>query len=278
MMAESDLKIFDGHRMILEDEEFVGRVRETVEARIRGRERVVPRHRRTLGASMLSVWRMAICANARPTSATSAIACCAICARKTARGRSRKPTIIVAEELTLSQLTMVSHENLVGIALQSGGVTSHAAILARSFEIPTVVGVEHLMESVEREATRWCSTATRASSTSIRRSDVEKDYVSADQALRQLQARADGRCRTSRPLPATAHRVQMLANIALYSRISRSRCVTAPRASVCCVRSFRFSPMRISPTRTSRSTLVHQDVAGVRPAAGHDSHSGYRRR
>src|SRR5208337_5597535 len=59
-----------------------------------------------------------------------------------------KPTIIVAEELTLSQLMLVSHDKLAGIALQSGGVTSHAAILARAFEIPTVVGVEHLMESV----------------------------------------------------------------------------------------------------------------------------------
>ena len=43
---------------------------------------------------------------------------------------------------------MVNHDRLAGIALQSGGVTSHAAILARAFEIPTVVGVEHLMESV----------------------------------------------------------------------------------------------------------------------------------
>ncbi len=55
---------------------------------------------------------------------------------------------MVAEELTLSQLTLVSHDNLAGIALQSGGVTSHAALLARAFEIPTVVGVEQLMESV----------------------------------------------------------------------------------------------------------------------------------
>ena len=31
MMPEADLKIFDGHRMILEDEEFIGRVREAIE-------------------------------------------------------------------------------------------------------------------------------------------------------------------------------------------------------------------------------------------------------
>ena len=115
--------------------------------RLHRRERAVPRDR---GALRLRCWRSptATCASARPTSATSAIACCAICARKKAAAPFAKPTIIVAEELTLSQLTLVSHENLAGIALQSGGVTSHAAILARSFEIPTVVGVEHLMESV----------------------------------------------------------------------------------------------------------------------------------
>jgi len=32
--------------------------------------------------------------------------------------------------------------------LATGGVTSHASILAKSFEIPTVVGVEHLTEAV----------------------------------------------------------------------------------------------------------------------------------
>ncbi len=78
----------------------------------------------------------------------SVSACCAICGQEDRKAAFSKSTILVAEELTLSQLTLVSHENLVAIALQSGGVTSHAAILARSFEIPTVVGVEHLMESV----------------------------------------------------------------------------------------------------------------------------------
>jgi phosphotransferase system enzyme I (PtsP) len=62
--------------------------------------------------------------------------------------RFAKSTVLVADELTLSQLTLVSHENLTAIALQSGGATSHAAILARAFEIPTVVGIEALMESV----------------------------------------------------------------------------------------------------------------------------------
>ena len=67
--------------------------------------------------------------------------------RDTAAGRKSafaKATILVAEELTLSQMTLVSHENLVGIALQSGGVTSHTAILARAFPGRRIIQVPAL--------------------------------------------------------------------------------------------------------------------------------------
>jgi phosphotransferase system enzyme I (PtsP) len=57
-------------------------------------------------------------------------------------------TVLVAEDVTLSDLTMVEHERLRGVVLASGGMTSHATILAKSFEIPTVVGVEHLTDAV----------------------------------------------------------------------------------------------------------------------------------
>jgi phosphotransferase system enzyme I (PtsP) len=58
-----------------------------------------------------------------------------------------KDSVLVAEELTLSDLSIVEHDHLCGIVLATGGVTSHASILAKSFEIPTVVGVEHLTEA-----------------------------------------------------------------------------------------------------------------------------------
>jgi phosphotransferase system enzyme I (PtsP) len=65
---------------------------------------------------------------------------------------SEKPlagnAVLMAEELTLSDLSELEHGSLKGIVLATGGVTSHASILAKSFEIPTVVGVDHLLESV----------------------------------------------------------------------------------------------------------------------------------
>ena len=55
--------------------------------------------------------------------------------------------VLVAGELTLSDLAMVEHSRLRGIVTASGGVTSHAAILAKSLEIPTVVGVAGILDA-----------------------------------------------------------------------------------------------------------------------------------
>lgn len=56
--------------------------------------------------------------------------------------------VLVADEVSLSDLATVEHHHLNGLVLASGGVTSHASILAKSLEIPTVVGVDKAMEAV----------------------------------------------------------------------------------------------------------------------------------
>jgi phosphotransferase system enzyme I (PtsP) len=54
--------------------------------------------------------------------------------------------VLVAPELTLSDILLIEPEQLKGIVMGVGGATSHASILAKSLEIPTVVGVERLDE------------------------------------------------------------------------------------------------------------------------------------
>jgi len=56
--------------------------------------------------------------------------------------------ILVAADVVLSDLAIVEQEDLRGMVLASGGVTSHASILAKSLEIPTVVGTEHAEEVI----------------------------------------------------------------------------------------------------------------------------------
>jgi len=57
------------------------------------------------------------------------------------------PFILVAKELSPSQLVRLNNEHLVGIVTLQGGVNSHAAIMARALEIPYILGVEGKLDS-----------------------------------------------------------------------------------------------------------------------------------
>lgn len=52
-----------------------------------------------------------------------------------------KGTVIVAKELTPSMTAGINKDNIVGIITETGGTTSHSAILARALEIPAVLSV-----------------------------------------------------------------------------------------------------------------------------------------
>ena len=57
-------------------------------------------------------------------------------------GQLREATICLADELTPSQFLELDKAHLKGLLLRGGGTTSHTVILARSFNIPTLVGVD----------------------------------------------------------------------------------------------------------------------------------------
>src|SRR4030095_10643356 len=59
--------------------------------------------------------------------------------------------VLVAQDLSPADLKMLEGDKFKGIALATGGVTSHASILAKSFEIPSVVAIEGLMEAVHQD-------------------------------------------------------------------------------------------------------------------------------
>ena len=59
-----------------------------------------------------------------------------------------KGTVIVAKELTPSMTAGINNENIVGIVTETGGKTSHSAILARALEIPAVLSVNNAVSQL----------------------------------------------------------------------------------------------------------------------------------
>jgi phosphotransferase system enzyme I (PtsI) len=56
--------------------------------------------------------------------------------------------VLVGRELSIVDMFNAANEHVRGIVTQAGGLTSHAAIFARSMRIPTLAGVEGLLDAV----------------------------------------------------------------------------------------------------------------------------------
>jgi phosphotransferase system enzyme I (PtsI) len=65
--------------------------------------------------------------------------------------RSVKPnSIIVAHDLSPTMTAELDKDRVLGLATEAGGRTSHTAILARSLEIPAVVGLGYVSEPIRQ--------------------------------------------------------------------------------------------------------------------------------
>jgi len=60
-------------------------------------------------------------------------------------------TILIASELGPAELTVLSQRRVAGLVTEHGAPYSHSAILARSLEIPMVVGVHHALELLRED-------------------------------------------------------------------------------------------------------------------------------
>ena len=63
-----------------------------------------------------------------------------------------RPAIVVADDLPPSLTATLPRDRLLGIALAGSSPTAHAAILARAYGIPAVVGVRDLLETLTAAA------------------------------------------------------------------------------------------------------------------------------
>lgn len=64
-------------------------------------------------------------------------------------GKISEPTILIAHDLTPAEMVHIQAGGVVGIITETGGPTTHAAILARSMEIPAIVGAGPLFGKLQ---------------------------------------------------------------------------------------------------------------------------------
>ena len=126
--------------------------------------------------------------------------------------------VLVAHDLSPADLSMLEGDKFQGICLATGGVTSHASILAKSFEIPSVVAIGDLMESVHQGDMLIVdgnagNVHVNPNSEVIREYNrLERDYAELNRELGELKGLP--------PETLDGHRVSLYANIGLLSDVA----------------------------------------------------------
>ncbi|MCX7028165.1 MAG: phosphoenolpyruvate--protein phosphotransferase [Spirochaetes bacterium] len=119
--------------------------------------------------------------------------------------------IIVARELLPSDMITMARERIKGIVTESGGRTSHAAILARAFQIPAVLGVGAFVSDV-KALTPLIVDGDRG----VVVIDPDGEALKKERAAHSMRIRKESAFKSIRDLPATTkdgERIFLKANI-----------------------------------------------------------------
>ncbi|HJV65073.1 MAG TPA: phosphoenolpyruvate--protein phosphotransferase [Geomonas sp.] len=126
--------------------------------------------------------------------------------------------IVVAHDLSPADILQIDKSQVIGFATDLGGKTSHSAILARSFEIPAVVGLEKITQEVSDGELAIVDGAT---GTVIINPDPEqfKDYLNRKHRYEYIEREL----LKLRDLPAQTldgHRMRLKGNVEFVDEVS----------------------------------------------------------
>jgi len=147
-LGEKNAMIFDAHLLILEDPELLSMVKENISKGMNA-ESVLDESAKFFETILNSLEDEYMRERANDIrDVTSRVI--KILSHKEEIDLKNIPScsIVVARELTPSQTAQMNKQNVRGFVTEKGGKTSHTAIIARTYEIPAVVGIDDITSAV----------------------------------------------------------------------------------------------------------------------------------
>lgn len=149
-IGEQEAQIFEAHQMILQDPEFIG----AVEAKIRDEKVNAEAALEEVRDGFIQVFESMDNEYMRERAAdlrdvSNRILKKLLGIEQKAEADFTDPVILVTHDLTPSDTAQLDKEKVKGFATNIGGRTSHSTIMARTMEIPAVVGLTNITELLE---------------------------------------------------------------------------------------------------------------------------------
>ncbi|MDT2275021.1 phosphoenolpyruvate--protein phosphotransferase [Paenibacillus larvae] len=149
-MGEEHANIFGTHILVLQDEEYIGRVKEMIQSNRINAEAALEDATQeivTLFESMDNEYLRERAADIRDVS--KRIMNHLLGLEAGGLSQVKDSVVLLAHDLTPSDTAQLDRDKIAGFATNIGGRTSHSAIMARSMEIPAVVGLNDVTAKVK---------------------------------------------------------------------------------------------------------------------------------
>ena len=134
--------IFEIHQMMLDDEDYLEAVRDIVKTGGTTAEYAVMEAGENFAAAFAAMDDAYMQARAVDVKDISGQVADALCGRRDSGLPEEQPVILVADDLTPSETVRMDKSKLLGFITRRGSFNSHTAILARTMNIPALVGVD----------------------------------------------------------------------------------------------------------------------------------------
>ena len=149
-LAEEELAIFDAHLMMIGDPEFRASIENEITSNSVNAEYAADCVSKMMISMFESMDDEYMRARAADIKDVSFRLLCNITGNEIPNlSTLNEPVVVVAKDLTPSDTGSLNKEFAKGFATEIGGRTSHSAIMARSLEIPAIVGINEILNTLK---------------------------------------------------------------------------------------------------------------------------------
>lgn len=122
-----------------------------------------------------------------------------------------KDSILVTKELTTSDTAKLNLKNIAGIVTEIGGINSHMAIMARTHEIPAIVGIKQIMKQISNND----FVAINGTTGEIFINPSQEEYKKLEDLKENLKIEKEEleKYKSQQSVTKDGHQIEVLANI-----------------------------------------------------------------
>ncbi|MCI8994005.1 MAG: phosphoenolpyruvate--protein phosphotransferase [Eubacterium sp.] len=145
-VGKSEAEIFEVHQIMLQDPDYVGSVEDMIKTQMINAEYAVAQTNENFFSRFSAMEDTYMQARAIDIRDISERLISILAGDNDNHPGAEEPAIIIADDLVPSEIMQMEREKIMSFVMVHGSVNSHTAILARTMGIPTITGVDMVLE------------------------------------------------------------------------------------------------------------------------------------